>query len=196
MYDYMKALISSAVPMGSAALQTRQLGLQLEKSRDRKRMVLLWLICLKYLSCLYVFGAKCIFGFLHHAHTPVQIVYVHANCKVIDTMYGGKQKNSPSTPMSSEELLQGNIYQFLSPDLTFHSNLMSPKYTTTPQIPQVFSNKGLGTEGRGQFQGVRKKRVQQAACCRVRHFCSPAPGWVGLVQTSDVILPGLAVFLP
>lgn len=32
MYDYMKALISSAVPMGSAALQTGQLGLQLEKS--------------------------------------------------------------------------------------------------------------------------------------------------------------------
>lgn len=95
--------------------------------------------------------------------------------------------------MSSEESLQGNIYPFLSPDLRFHSNLMSQKYTTTPQIPQVFSNKGLGTEGRGQFQGVRK-RVQQAACCRVRHFCSPAPGWVGLVQTSDVILPGLAVF--
>lgn len=85
--------------MGSAALQTGQLGLQLEKSRDRKRTVLVWLICLKCLSCVYMFGAKCIFAFLHHAHTPVQIVYVHANRKVIDTMYGGNKKKKAVLPL-------------------------------------------------------------------------------------------------
>lgn len=189
MYDYMKALISSAVPMGSAALQTGQLGLQLEKSRDRKRMVLAWLICLKCLSCVYMFGAKCIFAFLHHAHTPVQIVYVHANRKVIDTMYGGnKKKSSPSTPMSSEESLQGNIYPFLSPDLRFHSNLMSQKYTTTPQIPQVFSNKGLGTEGRGQFQGVRKECNRQRAAACVTFALQLLAGW-------DLCKPLMSFFL-
>lgn len=49
--------------------------------------------------CVYMFGAKCIFAFLHHAHTPVQIVYVHANRKVIDTMYGGKQKKKAVLPL-------------------------------------------------------------------------------------------------
>lgn len=152
-------------------------------------MVLAWLICLKCLSCVYMFGAKCIFAFLHHAHTPVQIVYVHANRKVIDTMYGGnKKKSSPSTPMSSEESLQGNIYPFLSPDLRFHSNLMSQKYTTTPQIPQVFSNKGLGTEGRGQFQGVRKECNRQRAAACVTFALQLLAGW-------DLCKPLMSFFL-
>lgn len=90
--------------------------------------------------------------------------------------------------MSSEESLQGNIYPFLSPDLRFHSNLMSQKYTTTPQIPQVFSNKGLGTEGRGQFQGVRKECNRQRAAACVTFALQLLAGW-------DLCKPLMSFFL-
>lgn len=90
--------------------------------------------------------------------------------------------------MSSEESLQGNIYPFLSPDLTFHSNLMSQKYTTTPQIPQVFSNKGLGTEGRGEFQGVRKMCNRQRVDACVTFALQLLAGW-------DLCKPLMSFFL-
>lgn len=186
----MKALISSAVPMGSAALQTGQLGLQLEKSWDRKRMVLLWLICLKCLSCVCICLEQNVFllSCIMPTHLSKLCTYTQTVKWLTQCTGENKKKSSPSTPMSSEESLQGNIYPFLSPDLRFHSNLMSQKYTTTPQIPQVFSNKGLGTEGRGQFQGVRKECNRQRAAACVTFALQLLAGW-------DLCKPLMSFFL-
>lgn len=49
---------------------------------------------------------------------------------------------------------------------------------------------GLGREGRGQFQGVRR-RLQHKLCSRVSSFHICMTGWVGLVYNS-AILPGLS----
>lgn len=87
-----------------------------------------------------------------------------------------------------------NICQFLSPELMFRSNQMSPKYSTAPQFSQVFTSKGLGREGRGQFQGVRRSR-QQAFCSCGCPSCTRMAGWVGLVRSSDVIPPAFG-FVP
>lgn len=82
----------------------------------------------------------------------------------------------------------------------FHSNPLSPKYSTAPHISQVFMRKGLGRQGRGQFQGVRRRTRQTlfpsvCVCACVCHFCTRMAGWVGLVHSSDVILPGFG-FVP
>ena len=83
-----------------------------------------------------------------------------------------------------------NISQYLSPNLLFHSNQMSPKESTAPQIPQVFSNKKAWQGGEGTVSGCEEQESAAALCSSVRQYCTCMAGWVGLVQNSDVILPG------
>lgn len=159
-------------------------------------MVFLWLkICLKCTRCACIYRANRLFGISRYTHTSVRIMCARLSFmqyKMIDTM---EEETILPLPCPLELLQEKkNSCQFLSPNLMFHSNRMSPKYSAAPHISQVFMSKGLGGEGgegRGQFQGVRRRRsVRQALCSCVCHFCTRMAGWVGLVLGSDVILPG------
>lgn len=90
--------------------------------------------------------------------------------------------------------LQGNSFRLLSPDLVSRSNETCPKYSTTPRIPQVFSSEGLAGRG-GEGRGGDSFRVWEGGGrCAAAALALPVE--VGLVQSSDIILPVLVLSPP
>lgn len=60
--------------------------------------------------------------------------------------------------------------------------------TPPPHRFHWYSEERAWQGGRGQFQGVRRRR-QQPVCYCMCHFCTRMAGWVGLGRSSDVMRP-------
>ena len=125
------------------------------------------------MKCVSIYGKIVCF---HCAHTSVQSMCPHTKCtqhKMNHIPSRTRRRNRPSTPMSSR-VASGEIFvSFYHPGFMFHSNRMSPKYSTAPQIPQVFSSKGLGpgTGREGTVSGCEKKGDDgMAVCCLCLSF--------------------------